>query len=191
MRLIRHADLVPMPWKNGGGQTCEIAVFPPAAGFDDFDWRISMADVASDGAFSTFPGIDRCLFILQGAGIDLSVGSATYRLCQGERIDFRGDDPASARLLAGSVVDLNIMTRRGRCRPWVQARRIEGPSLELPQLGLPGPPTALFVRAGQVTVDGIACERWDTLIWDHAAGGDTPAARIMTDTVDVVLFGLG
>ena len=50
-----------MPWKNGGGETAEIAVSPPGAALDDFDWRLSMARVETDGPFSAFPGIDRTL----------------------------------------------------------------------------------------------------------------------------------
>ena len=49
------------PWKNGGGETAEIAVSPAGAGFDDFDWRISTAIVAQSGPFSGFPGVDRVL----------------------------------------------------------------------------------------------------------------------------------
>ena len=37
------------PWKNGGGETAEIVVWPPGAGFDGFDWRVSTARVAQDG----------------------------------------------------------------------------------------------------------------------------------------------
>ena len=54
MRIIRPADLVRMPWKNGGGETTEIAVSPEAAGLDRFDWRVSMARVARNGPFSEF-----------------------------------------------------------------------------------------------------------------------------------------
>ena len=53
-----------MPWKNGGGETVEIAVSPEGAALSEFDWRISMATVATDGPFSIFPGIDRTLSIL-------------------------------------------------------------------------------------------------------------------------------
>src|SRR5580658_10488529 len=59
------------PWKNGGGATRTIAVSPPGAGFDDFDWRVSIADVASSGEFSRFPGIDRTILLLDGAGMTL------------------------------------------------------------------------------------------------------------------------
>jgi len=61
MKILRSADHKRMPWKNGGGETVEIAISPQGAGLADFDWRVSMATVASDGPFSVFPGIDRTL----------------------------------------------------------------------------------------------------------------------------------
>ena len=51
------ADIAPTPWKNGGGATREIACWPAGTGLDSFDWRISVATIAADGAFSLFAGI--------------------------------------------------------------------------------------------------------------------------------------
>lgn len=68
MRLIRSASYRRQPWKNGGGETIEIAAHPVGATTDNFDWRISMARVEGDGPFSTFPDIDRTLTILEGMG---------------------------------------------------------------------------------------------------------------------------
>ena len=39
MRILRGADYKRMPWKNGGGETVEIAVSPEGAALSDFDWR--------------------------------------------------------------------------------------------------------------------------------------------------------
>lgn len=72
-RLIRSTDLVRVPWKNGGGTTAEVAVHPPGTGFDAFDWRISMADVAADGPFSRFPGVDRTLVLAEGRDLVLDL----------------------------------------------------------------------------------------------------------------------
>ena len=55
MRILRAPDYRRMPWKNGGGETTEIAVFPAGAGLDDFDWRVSHGDA------STATGRSRCL----------------------------------------------------------------------------------------------------------------------------------
>ena len=105
-----------MPWKNGGGETIEIAVSPPDASLDDFDWRISMAKVEKDGPFSSFPHIDRTLLILDGGGIVLDIaGFASLALsADSGPASFPADVPTQSRLPAGSVRDFNVMTRRGR-----------------------------------------------------------------------------
>ncbi|MBZ6074833.1 HutD/Ves family protein [Microvirga puerhi] len=117
VHVIRSTDLTRVPWKNGGGTTAEIAVFPTGAGFETFGWRVSMADVASDGPFSAFPGIDRTLIVMEGNGIELSVDGVPYLLDgPSTKLSFPGDDPTLGRLLSGPIRDLNIMTRRGQFR---------------------------------------------------------------------------
>jgi len=116
-RVIRNHDLVRVPWKNGGGTTAEVAAFPEGSSFDTFGWRISMADVASDGPFSVFPGIDRTLIVVEGDGIELDVEGIAYRLDRDSpKLSFSGDDTTAGRLLAGPIRDLNVMTRRGLFR---------------------------------------------------------------------------
>lgn len=116
MRVLAAQAHRVMPWKNGGGSTTEIAVFPENAGIDAFEWRISMAQVIEDGAFSNFPGIDRTLSVLSGEGIMLHVaGREPQELVRTtEPLFFPGDVPTHSVLLNGPIVDLNIMTRRGR-----------------------------------------------------------------------------
>ena len=104
-----------MPWKNGGGETIEIAVSPQDAWLETFDWRVSMARVESDGPFSAFPGIDRTLAVLEGEGIELDAGRAGAGACRGfAPYSFPGDVATASRLLGGPITDLNVMTRRGR-----------------------------------------------------------------------------
>ena len=76
------ADIAPTPWKNGGGATREIACWPPGTGLDSFDWRISVATIAADGAFSVFSGIDRSITLLSGDGVLLHGERGTHRLDQ-------------------------------------------------------------------------------------------------------------
>jgi uncharacterized protein len=103
------------PWKNGGGVTSEVMAFPAGADLDAFDWRISIAQVESDGPFSKFPGIDRTLCILDGEGIFLDVGGRLQKLTSRSMpFRFSGDADSSARLLGGPISDLNVMSRRGR-----------------------------------------------------------------------------
>jgi uncharacterized protein len=116
MRIIRANGCKTTPWKNGGGSTTEIAAEPAGSSLESFDWRISMARVVSDGPFSDFPGIDRTLAVLKGSGMVLTIGSnAPVTVSSGtDPVSFAGDVPTSARLVAGEITDLNVMTRRRR-----------------------------------------------------------------------------
>jgi environmental stress-induced protein Ves len=116
MRLIGRASYRSMPWKNGAGSTTQIAVYPADATVDDFDWRISTATIAADGAFSNFPGVDRTLAVLESAGIALTVaGKPAARLTRAAApFSFAADAAAHARLVDGPILDLNVRTRRDR-----------------------------------------------------------------------------
>ncbi|ULR42580.1 HutD family protein [Rhizobium sp. K102] len=114
MRILRAGDHKRMPWKNGGGETVEIAVSPEEAGLAGFDWRVSMATVAADGPFSSFPGIDRTLAILDGNGMVLDIEGSTHVLLTvaSDPLAFPADIPVTAKLQDGAITDLNVMTRR-------------------------------------------------------------------------------
>ncbi|MFE6834237.1 HutD family protein [Streptomyces sp. NPDC057705] len=117
LRLLRAADRGATPWKNGGGVTREIAARPEGAGTGDFAWRVSLAEVAADGPFSSFPGVDRTLTLAEGAGMDLAVAGVRHLV--DERFaprDFAGDEPTDCRLLDGPVVNFNVMYRRSETR---------------------------------------------------------------------------
>jgi environmental stress-induced protein Ves len=118
VRIIRARDCKITPWKNGGGSTTEIAIGPAGASLDTFDWRVSMARVASDGPFSDFAGIDRTLVVVRGSGLLLTIGEQAPMTLSSvaDPVSFSGDMPTSACLTAGEIIDLNIMTRRGRFR---------------------------------------------------------------------------
>lgn len=113
-RLIPLAACRRMPWKNGGGETTEIAASPEGAGLDAFDWRVSMARVDGDGPFSLFPGIDRTLAILDGEGLRLTIeGRDLVALTQqSPPLAFPADVATGSSLLGGPVTDLNVMARR-------------------------------------------------------------------------------
>jgi hypothetical protein len=135
MKILRATDHRRMPWKNGAGTTTEIVVFPANAGLDDFDWRVSMARVDGDGPFSSFPGIDRTLAILEGEGIFLAVdGQPPIGLtAQSEPFPFPADVPTAASLIGGPIVDLNVMSRRGRITQRVERWQLaEGQTVEFP-----------------------------------------------------------
>src|SRR6478609_7259380 len=117
MRLLAPSEYRRMPWKNGGGTTWEVAVHPRDAPWTDFEWRVSIAGVASDGPFSTFPGIDRTLVVLEGSGMRLTgIGEAPVDVRLHDVVAFAGEAQVDSRLLAGPTRDFNVMTRRGVVR---------------------------------------------------------------------------
>ncbi len=128
MIVLRKSEYRRMPWKNGGGETTEIAVFPKDADLAGFGWRVSMATVESDGPFSVFPGIDRTLSILSGEGIALDIAGRTPVVLtrSSAPLAFPADAATSARLVSGTITDLNVMTRRGQWSHQVEHRRFEG-----------------------------------------------------------------
>lgn len=139
-----------MPWKNGGGVTVEIAIHPQGASVDDFDWRVSMATVASDGPFSVFPGIDRTLSVLEGDGILLDVeGDETKLTRESAPLAFAADARSSARLLGSAITDLNVMTRRGRLAHNVRRLPVDGTTLSVAD----GNPALLFCSEGQLDLN--------------------------------------
>ncbi len=152
MKLLPASGHKRMPWKNGGGETIEIAVFPEGASLSQFDWRVSMATVASDGPFSAFPGIDRTLSILEGNGMTLLIEEREPApLTQASApLAFPADVATSANLIDGTIVDLNVMTRRGRLTHHVRRLTVEGES----SLATKAATTLIFCHRGSVTLDG-------------------------------------
>jgi uncharacterized protein len=115
IELLPAAARAALPWKNGGGVTREVAVHPRGSGFDTLEWRVSIAQVRSAGPFSSLPGLDRHLAVLEGT-LSLVIGQAPeVRLSPATpALSFPGEVPVQAQPLDGPVMDLNIMTRRGR-----------------------------------------------------------------------------
>jgi environmental stress-induced protein Ves len=118
-----------MPWRNGGGSTLELLRSPRTG--ERFDWRLSVADVATDGPFSAFPGCDRILLVLAGPGLELSRGDgSTTRLDRPfARVDFAGEEPIEARLLDGPIRDFNVVCERARARADVAVVRAGTPGV--------------------------------------------------------------
>ncbi len=98
-----------MRWRNGGGETRELIAWPAS---DQWQWRISVADVASDGPFSRFDDVHRCLAILEGAGVRLQFADRVVELTRSaDPLEFSGEASVDCCLLDGPVRDLNLMTK--------------------------------------------------------------------------------
>ncbi len=130
-KLIPAESLPSTPWKNGGGTTREVVKFPASSTIDTFDWRLSLATVASSGPFSLFPGIDRTMIVTDGQGIELDDGGERTALQRGdEPFSFPGERPYRASLLQGPIADCNVMTRRTRYSHIVRRHHAAGTSID-------------------------------------------------------------
>lgn len=127
--MITFLDLAQtpaVPWKNGGGSTQALACWPPSAGMDEFEWRVSVATIATSGPFSTFPGVDRQIMLLGGDGVHLHAAQAGWEHALDQRwqpFAFSGDDAVDCRMLGGRSTDFNLMHRRGAWRGTLQVVR--------------------------------------------------------------------
>ncbi len=101
-----------MPWTNGGGTTTELA---RDTADEDCGWRLSIADIAQDGQFSTFAGMQRIVTVLQGSGMRLtSNGGTSGDLLPFEAYAFDGGAGTSCALLGDPVQAFNLMYRKVR-----------------------------------------------------------------------------
>jgi environmental stress-induced protein Ves len=118
--LLHAADARRSRWKNGRGESLELALWPEDASFErgDFDWRISRSRVEASGPFSAYPGFERLLLVTAGEGLVLEHGSAAprARVRSFEPHRFSGDWPTEAALVGGPIEDFNVFARRGRVR---------------------------------------------------------------------------
>jgi environmental stress-induced protein Ves len=114
-----------MPWKNGGGTTLEVALHPPGAGWDSFAWRVSIAQIDRSGPFSTLPGVDRKLVVLDGGMVLTGVRADAVEVRPYDCVSFAGEAQVASRLLDGPTRDFNVMTRRDAARADVRVVRGE------------------------------------------------------------------
>ncbi|WP_431032600.1 HutD/Ves family protein [Streptomyces sp. P6-2-1] len=160
--VLRWAEYRAVPWRNGGGTTREVASGRVReAGGEEFDWRVSVADVDAGGPFSAFPGVDRVITLVEGSGMVLTVDGEAPRLVEPlVPFAFPGDARTDCRLDAGAVRDMNVMTRRGRASGHVRMVRVDEGGTEL--TGAAGE-----ILLALAVTEGVALE-----------GPDTPLGRL-------------
>jgi len=189
--LIPFAGLSPLPWKNGGGSTTTIAIGPPEAGFDDFDWRISLATISEDGPFSRFPGVDRTLALVDGHGMTLDIdGGERVIICEsGPVLAFDGDSEVVARLNRGPTTDFNVMTRSERCYHQFGRRRLSGKSTFVARADL----TVMFLAEGEsleIASDSerINMVRFDAVMFDPGTVWSLETTQAVIFIVDIFYY---
>ncbi len=132
-------------WRNQLGWTREIIAQPDG---EDWDWRLSIAEIERDAAFSSFPGIDRELVLLAGNGLRLCFDDGEVRELQPphDKLRFAGERIVVGELVDGPTHDFNLMWRRGRVHAELWHRPLVGPMVVFAD---PGTTWAVYLIAGQ------------------------------------------
>ncbi|GAA4360087.1 HutD/Ves family protein [Paeniglutamicibacter cryotolerans] len=118
--VIAYSDLPAAKWRNGGGTTRQIlsgklsmAGAPETVTGDDWDWRLSIADVDTAGDFSAFTGMTRILTVIEGELLAMKIDGQEKQLERFRPLRFDGGSATSATLPTGPIRDLNLIARTG------------------------------------------------------------------------------
>lgn len=188
-QLIRYQDCPSTPWKNGGGSTKQLLISPSNADLSNFNYRISIASISSNGPFSSFIGIDRQLVILEGDGVELNINSREEAkqlidLRGEERIQgdadtteykrltpadnpfcFAGETSITSKLLGSDVIDFNVMTKRAAFKVLTQRLNVNGIFIEKHAAISNTAIDAHHNKTEAPIVQLLCC--LDTMIWEH------------------------
>ena len=111
MKIVTPRDWRAQPWRNGGGGTHEILRRSARGDVDDYDHRLSLAEVARAGPFSTCPGYRRWSFLADAAPITLAHDTAFELVARGDHIELPGAVALTATLPAGPTHLFNLLAR--------------------------------------------------------------------------------
>ncbi|WP_291735095.1 HutD family protein [Leisingera sp. F5] len=96
----------PVPWKNGGGVTRELALHQEDG---HMVWRLSLAEISRSGPFSAFPGLARIHCIVEGAGHTLSNSETQLQAWPLKPLCFDGGMEFDSRLREGPCKAFNVI----------------------------------------------------------------------------------
>jgi uncharacterized protein len=166
LRMIPAHDYRRERWRNGFGWTREILRSPDTG--DDWDWRMSIAEIECDGPFSVFPGVERALVLLRGHGVRLRFddGEVVEVEPPHGRVRFAGERVVSGELIDGPTHDFNLMWRRNRIDADLWHRPLVGSMV-------------LFVESGQ---------QWAVHVLSGTARASNGNDREIASMGDTLLF---
>ncbi|MDR6982422.1 environmental stress-induced protein Ves [Rheinheimera pacifica] len=173
-------------WQNGGGITHQLCRQDDGQGLL---WRLSIAEVASDGPFSRFDNIDRIILLLTGEGFCLhGVGDNPQVLDTPlTPFAFAGETTIHCSLVNGAVRDFNLMTRRDTMQAQLQVLTIGSAVQTLPL----SPQTLLYIASGSVNAvlgaKRITLEAQQTLSLNNETGNVQLSS---SDAAEVIYIGL-
>ena len=152
-RILPASGYNRMRWKNGAGWTSEILRVPDN---EDWQWRLSIAEIEADAPFSTFPGVERELVLLSGNGLRLrfgqdDAGGVHALLPPHQKLRFAGEHVAFCELIDGPTRDFNLMWKRDTCNAQLWHRPLVGTMVIFVD---PGEAWAVHMLAGQARFAG-------------------------------------
>lgn len=157
--LLKNQNYRSMPWKNGRGFTSEIVIFPAESTLEknNFSWRLSSAEVTENGPFSSFPGRERYLAIIEGTGLKLQFENENKLIDQNSFLQFSGDSKVLSELVHGKIRDLNLIVKK-------ESHQIQFNILNSSMNKSVKGTMIVFVIEGSVTITDVRAEKFDTMI---------------------------
>jgi environmental stress-induced protein Ves len=149
-RVIPSVEYRRERWRNGLGWTREILRVPDT---DNWQLRLSIAEIEQDAAFSAFPGIERELVLLCGEGLRLRFADGTLHTLMPphDRLRFAGDAELRGELVDGVTHDFNLMWRRDAVNAELLHRPLVGSMFFFTE---PATAWAIHLLAGQAAFEG-------------------------------------
>ena len=174
------AEIAAQPWKNGGGATRELALRQVG---DKTIWRVSLAEIDRNGAFSHFPGLARIHCIISGAG--LSLGNSDCQLAAEPfcPLHFDGGLKLEAVLQDGPCQAFNLIYDPQVIRPDMQ---VIGPG----QYALPEGECLVFVLSGTAHISGQDMGQDAPLAAQEGWLGEGPGSLSVGAGSKAILLGL-
>jgi environmental stress-induced protein Ves len=124
LQLLTPSHYRRVPWKNGLGSTLELATNAAEPG-GPWTWRLSLADVPTRASFSAFPGVDRHLAVLDGAGMTLERAAERIEVPrEGRAFSFAGEDAIVGTPVGSGVRDANLMLDRTKWTGSLEIQRV-------------------------------------------------------------------
>ena len=136
-RRFALCNLEATPWRNGGGLTRQIAngvmnvraARSCALEGEEWDWRVSVADIQHPGPFSLFPGTERHAALAAGDALELRATDTSLPALRFETLGamhrFSGATALASTLPSGPAQLFNVMTRQGHAHAQVRAIRLD------------------------------------------------------------------
>lgn len=192
-QIITARQLAPVPWANGSGTTRVIAAQEPGSAGSGpvgagathdapgpgFLWRLSLADLVDDSAFSALPGVDRVFTLVTAGPVELHVGSRAHTLTRGRQAAFAGETSVRAVLgEAGPQQAVNLMVDRSVARGEVRVEGLEGGWSDLDAADV-----AIFLLSGAVALPDGGRVSQGQVLRPHGRAQIRPASAAETPLV--------